>query len=191
MREGNRSQPLKWMPPLARTVRRVRWRIFGVGAMGVAFAASGVGLDCGVQPAPRVIWNASASAPIGFWRVLPGARVGIGDMVVARTPERVRRLAAARRYIPATVPLLKRIVAAGGDEVCALGPYILINGRRVAARQRLDPRGRRLPWWSGCRRLRMDRVLLMMRTADSFDGRYFGPIGRSAIIGKAIPLWLR
>lgn len=27
------------------------------------------------------------------------------------------------------------------------------------------------------------------RSADSFDGRYFGPLPASSVIGRAIPLW--
>jgi hypothetical protein len=26
--------------------------------------------------------------------------------------------------------------------------------------------------------------------ADSFDGRYFGPLPRASIFGRAVPLWL-
>lgn len=41
-------------------------------------------------------------------------------MVLTHTPGNVRRLAAHRRYIPANVPLMKRIAAQGGDDVCAV-----------------------------------------------------------------------
>jgi type IV secretory pathway protease TraF len=30
-----------------------------------------------------------------------------------------------------------------------------------------------------------------MDAPGSFDGRYFGPVPRSSIIGKATPLWVR
>lgn len=68
-----------------------------------------------------LVWNASASAPFGLWRIQPGAPIRVGDMVLTRTPSNVRRLAAERYYLPANVPLLKRVAAAENDIVCAFG----------------------------------------------------------------------
>jgi len=31
----------------------------------------------------------------------------------------------------------------------------------------------------------------MAEVWDSFDGRYFGPVQTSAILGKLVPLWTR
>src|SRR3546814_5747632 len=103
-------------------------------------------LDFAVNPAPRLVWNASASAPPGFWRIDPGARIDRGDMVLVRTPDSVRQLAARRHYLPANVPLLKRVVARDGSKVCALGSAIFIDGRLSATRKEVDRQGRPLPW---------------------------------------------
>src|SRR3546814_13805309 len=100
-------------------------------------------------PAPRLVWNASASAPIGLYAVTPGAPVGPGDMVIARVPDPWRMLAARRHYIPANVPLVKHVAAAAGDEVCALGQEVFINGRLVAERRAVDAGDRPMPSWSG------------------------------------------
>lgn len=186
-----RAPLLEWHPPLARQLRARRRPLIIAGGIGLALLGLAATLDFAVRPAPRIIWNASASAPIGFWRIHPGARGRTGDMVLAWTPESVRQLAASRRYLPANVPLLKRIAARDGDEVCALGYEIFVNGRWIAGRRTADRRGRPLPWWSGCEHLRDGRVFLLMDAPDSFDGRYFGPINETAIIGKAVPLWLR
>ena len=159
--------------------------------MGLALLGAAAVLDFAVRPAPRVIWNASASAPIGLWRVHPGSAIRSGDMVLAYAPAPFRQLAAARRYLPANVPLLKRIAASEGDELCALGPILFVNVRPIAIRHAADRSHRPLPWWTGCERLRAGRLLLLMDVPDSFDGRYFGPIDRAAVIGKATPLWLR
>lgn len=179
---------LQGLPPLAHQRRRP---ILVTGGIGLALIGMAAMLDVSIRPAPRIIWNASASAPIGFWRIDPHTRFRTGDMVLARTPEAVRELAAERRYIPANVPLLKRIVARGGDDVCALGREVFVNGERVATRFAADRRGRPLPWWSGCELLRGGRVFLLMDAPSSFDGRYFGPIDEDAVIGKAVPIWLR
>ncbi|MES2443966.1 MAG: S26 family signal peptidase [Pseudomonadota bacterium] len=143
-------------------------------------------------PAPRLVWNASASAPIGLYWVSPGAAVIKGDTVIAWTPARVRRLAAERRYVPVNVPLVKRVAGVEGDRVCAIGAAISVNGRTVATRKVSDGQGRPMPWWSGCRTLREgEYFLLMPDVADSFDGRYFGVTEEGDIIGRAQLLWAR
>ena len=48
-----------------------------------------------------------------------------------------------------------------------------------------------MPWWTGCRRLQPGQLLLLNRTSASFDSRYFGPVERTAILGKAVLLWQR
>lgn len=182
---------LDWQPPPARAVRRKRRPVIVAGGIGLALLGAAATLDFAIRPAPRLVWNASASAPVGLWRIHPGLAIRTGDMVLATTPATVRRLAAQRHYLPANVPLLKRVAARDGDAVCALGQAIFVNGRRIAARRPADRQGRALPWWSGCEHLRGGRLFLLMDAPDSFDGRYFGPVDESAVIGKATALWLR
>lgn len=144
------------------------------------------------RPAPLVIYNASASAPIGFYYVLPPQPIRRGDLVLAHTPESVRQLAAARHYLPADVPLVKRVAAVAGDTVCAANRAVTIDGQHVAEQLAVDRLGRPLPDWSGCRTLRPGQIFLLMEgVPDSFDGRYFGPIPVRAVIGRLVPLWRR
>jgi len=151
-----------------------------------------LGLTLLFPPAPRLVWNASASAPIGLYSVSPGATIATGDMVIARVPEPWRMLAATRRYIPANVPLVKHVAAAAGDEVCALGNEIFVNGRWLAERRGVDAAHRAMPWWSGCIRLHGQQLfLLMAESPASFDGRYFGVTDGAQVIGKARLLWAR
>jgi conjugative transfer signal peptidase TraF len=141
-------------------------------------------------PAPWLVWNASASAPIGLYRVLPGNAVR-GDLVLVRTPCSIRQLAAERGYLPRDVPLVKRVAAQGGDVVCTAANVIFVNGRVVAERLARDRLGRPLPGWSGCQTLQPDDVFLLMDgVTDSFDGRYFGAVPTAAIIGRLAPLWI-
>jgi conjugative transfer signal peptidase TraF len=156
----------------------------------VGLGASALGLTVAAPPAPRLLWNASASAPIGLYRVRPGMPVRRGDMAIVRLPAAARALAATRHYLPATVPAVKRIAAIAGARVCARGAALLIDGHLAARRFAADARGRPLPWWNGCRTLRGDEVFLLMRESpDSFDGRYFGISRRADIVGKATLLW--
>jgi type IV secretory pathway protease TraF len=112
-------------------------------------------------------------------------------MVIARVPIRYRRLAASRRYLPMNVPLVKRVAAHAGDEVCAFGQDIFVNGRRIARRQMADAKGWRMPTWNGCAVLRGRQLFLLMNNPASFDGRYFGPSEAPDIIGKAQLLWAK
>ena len=143
------------------------------------------------SPPTLLVWNASASAPIGLYRVFPGAPLGRGAMVAAWTPEPVRSLAAARHYLPANVPLIKRVAASAGDRVCAAGESVAIAGRPAVRRLQADPQGRPMPWWTGCRTLAPGEHFLLMDSPLSFDGRYFGPTRERAILGRAEHLWLR
>lgn len=180
---------LAWGDALrAQTMRRARLgrRIAAVGITTLVVLASAA-----LPPTPRFVWNASASAPIGLYWVRPGADLGPGDMVVAQLPQGVRQMAARRRYLPLNVPLVKRVVAVAGDEVCGLGKDIFLNGRRIAERRHADAQGRPMPTWSGCMRLRGRQLFLMMDAPASFDGRYFGVTGGVDVVGKARLLWAR
>lgn len=169
-------------------VRRIwlrRTTLLGIGM-------TALGLTIARPPLPRLVWNASASAPIGLYAVSPGTAPGRGDMVIAWPPAAARQFAAHRRYLPANVPLVKRVVAVAGDTICGVDRTVTVNGRRVALRRAADAAGRPLPAWQGCIRLAPGMVfLLMTETPDSFDGRYFGPTAARDIIGRATPLWLR
>lgn len=167
--------------------RRRRLAIAAViGCIGVPLAASVLW-----EPPVLLVWNASASAPIGLYRLRADSAVERGDMVVAWTPEPARSLAARRHYLPANVPLVKRVAAVAGDRVCAAGSAVLINGRRVAVRQRFDAAGRPMPWWNGCHGLRPGEYFLFMEKSLSFDGRYFGVTRGSDVIGQAELMWAR
>ncbi|SDA36886.1 S26 family signal peptidase [Sphingomonas sp. NFR15] len=169
-----------------------RRRVIGRRAVVTGIGVTLLGLTMAFPPAPRLVWNASASATVGLYAVSPGAPVDSGDIVIARVPERWRKMAAQRRYIPANVPLVKRVAAVAGDEVCALGHEIFVNGEWRAERRAIDASGRPMPGWNGCVRLRGRQLfLLMTRSPASFDGRYFGVTEGGLVVGKARLLWPR
>ena len=173
-------------------IGRARRRRPGACAALSALAIGALGTTIAVPPGPRLVWNASASAPVGLYRVMPNAPLATGDMVVAWLPAEARALAASRRYLPANVPAVKRVAAGPGVRVCALGETVFVGGRPVTRRLATDRIGRRLPWWEGCHVLGSgERFLLMSESAASFDGRYFGVSRASDIVGKASLLWPR
>ena len=139
---------------------------------------------------PRLLFNTTASAPIGFYQVEPGA-FAVGDLVVASPPPSLAKWLAARGYLPVNVPLLKTVVAAGGQHVCGRRQRLYVDGVLVAQVRRRDRLGRDLPTFEDCRWLGRDEVLLVNVAApDSLDGRYFGPLPAQRVIGRARPLWI-
>ena len=153
-------------------------------------AMLGLGFPELAKPLPRIVYNASASAPLGFYRLYADDPINSGDLVLAHLPESATRLAAERHYLPPSVPVVKRVAALRGDLVCADSGIVVINDRVAADTLLIDREGRPLPAWHGCRVLAPGEVFLLMENAPaSFDGRYFGPISSSSVIGKLVPLW--
>lgn len=141
-------------------------------------------------PTPTLlVWNASASAPIGLYRVDPLAAPRLGDRVVVDPPVAVATFLAARRYLPRGVPLIKTVAALPPSRVCRDRLSVSVDGRALALARAKDRRGRDLPVWSGCRTLAPGEVfLLTAEILDSLDGRYFGPSSRASIRGVASPV---
>lgn len=143
------------------------------------------------SPQPRLLWNASASAPIGLYRLHPGDTPIVGDMVAYRPSPALARFMAGRRYLPVGVPLLKHVAARPGATICRRGAAVTIDGRTVAVAKATDSHGRPLPVWRGCHVLRADQLFLLNTAPDSLDGRYFGPVSASGLIGRATPVLTR
>ena len=103
----------------------------------------------------------------------------------------MKNLIVERGYLPSDVPVLKRIAASNGDEICRHDAEISINGAPVATALSKDSEGRSLPVWSGCRVLNDHEILLLNDHPRSLDGRYFGPTDKAFVIGRAQLLWGR
>ena len=138
---------------------------------------------------PRLLWNTSPSVPVGLYRIAAAAPT-TGEFAVIRLPNAQRALAAARRYLGLPALLIKPVAAGLGDLVCRHDATLTINGRATAHARTTDERGRPLPHWSGCTTLTSGQVFVLSATPDSFDGRYFGPIDRSQVLGTARPVWV-
>ena len=140
---------------------------------------------------PWLVWNASASVPIGLYAVDKIVDVRASDLVVVRPPGPLARFLAEGGYLPLGVPLLKHVAALAGQTVCRIGRSVTVDAIEMGDARESDGRGRSLPVWEGCRVIGRDEVFLMnQRSADSLDGRYFGPLPAASIVGRAIPLWV-
>jgi conjugative transfer signal peptidase TraF len=150
-----------------------------------------IGATALFHPAPRLIWNASASVPIGLYAVHPADALRAGELLVVTPPAPLATFLDARRYLPKGVPLLKHIAALPGQTVCRTGDTISIDGITVGADRDRDHLGRSLPVWHGCRVIATGEVFLMnSQSVASLDGRYFGPLPTTTIVGRADPIWI-
>ena len=147
-----------------------------------------VGVSAIAHPRPRLVWNASASVAVGLYRAVSGAPER-GDFILVRIPKSIESLAAGRGYLPAGIPLIKRVAAVARDDVCAFDGAVIVNGEIVARQRKVDRAGRSLPRWNECRELVQGEFFLLGDAPDSFDSRYFGPVTSARAIGRLVPLW--
>jgi conjugative transfer signal peptidase TraF len=153
-------------------------------------ATVGLALTAFIDMPKKLVWNASASIPLGLYTITPIDHLKVGDRVAIDPPEAIASFLAERGYLPRGVRLLKTVAALPGQRVCRIGNKIIVDGIAICEARETDRLGRELPVWQGCRNIGADEIFLMNTSvADSFDGRYFGPIAATAIIGKAHPLW--
>lgn len=155
-----------------------------------ALATTSLGYPA-LAPMPiRLIWNVSASAPIGLYLVDLNGPFEVTDLVAVDAPEPLATFLAARGYLPKGVPLLKRVRAVSGQTVCRSKDLVTVDGIEAGTALEYDRAGRPLPAWRGCLSISSGEIFLMnWEVRDSLDGRYFGPISLERIIGRAIPLW--
>ena len=163
---------------------RLAYAITALAAVAATAGPAVVGMP------PLLLWNASASAPIGLYAVSGSSLPAAGDLEIIEPPAPIARFVAERGYLPSGVPMLKHIGALSGQRVCRVGRLITVDGVALGVALERDHKGRALPAWQGCRIIRADEIFVMNRKVeDSLDGRYFGPFPASSIVGHAVPLW--
>jgi conjugative transfer signal peptidase TraF len=156
-----------------------------------ALAVIGIGAASTVETPTKLIWNATASAPVGFYTVEPADRIEVPELVAVMPPEPLTGFMIERGYVGRGVPLLKRVLGLPGQRICRLRSTITVDGIEMGEALEHDSLGRELPVWQGCRTVREVELFLMnWQVRDSLDGRYFGPIPASSVIGRAVPLWV-
>ncbi|MDH2089974.1 S26 family signal peptidase [Rhizobium pusense] len=159
-------------------------------AITTTAAVSLLGILSFLSFAPKLIWNASASTPIGLYAIEADQSPDVTDLVAVNAPEPLASFLAEGGYLPRGVPLVKRVVALPGQRVCRTGLTITVDAVPMGDALDRDRRGNPLPFWQGCRLVAEGELFLMnWQVRDSLDGRYFGPLPTSAVIGRAIPLY--
>ena len=141
---------------------------------------------------PSFIWNVSESVPLGLYHLQAPKQLTLTELVAIRPPEPLASFLDLNGYLPVGVPMLKRVLALPGQTVCRSGLIIAVDGIEMGQARERDSRGRPLPAWHGCRVIATDELFVMnWQSVDSLDGRYFGPIPASAVIGHALPIWTK
>src|SRR5260370_39350881 len=104
-------------------------RMTGLATLAITcLAVLLVGMTSLLQPVPKLIWNASASVPIGLYSVTPTNIHHVGHLGVVRPPEALAAFLRTRDYLARRVPLLKHIAALRGQVVCRTGRTITVYG---------------------------------------------------------------
>ncbi len=153
-----------------------------------AISIGALGLVTAHEFSPKIVWNASASAPIGLYRIKAGAHARIGDFVLVEPDPAFETFITERGYLPPKIPLIKRVAAFSGDEICRHDRAIFVANIHVADALLTDSSGREMPVWSACVTLKSGEIFLLNAPENSLDGRYFGATRMSSVIGVAIPV---
>lgn len=164
-----------------------------VGVLGVTSLGTAAAYAMGYRV------NTTSSVPIGVYRI-EGVPEGRGQIVAYCPPDTATfRMARDRGFVPGGMacpggyrPLFKPIAAVAGDVVAIGADGISVNGAglpNTRSRAR-DSEGRPLPRvGAGRYRVAPGEVWLVSSYSPrSFDGRYFGAVPASGIIGVARPI---
>jgi conjugative transfer signal peptidase TraF len=161
-----------------------------VTMLATALSSITLGTSAFVDLPKTLIWNASASAPIGLYAVQQVDSLEVADLVAVAAPPLIAEFMANRGYLPMGVPMMKRVLVLPGQTVCRHGFDIIAYGATIGQAREFDKGGHKMPVWQGCRRIGADELFLMnFDVTDSVDGRYFGPLPRRFVIGRAVPVW--
>ena len=156
-------------------------------ALGVACYAAGARVNTTKSIPVGLYWASSAPVEKGAYVMFCPPQVGVfGD-------------AKERGYIGGGFCpggygyLMKKVLAAKADAVTVADDGVRVNGALLplSAPLKTDKAGRPLPrYQTSSYELGNSEVLLMSDVSGtSFDGRYFGPLAASTVIGRAIPLY--
>ncbi|ALJ06930.1 S26 family signal peptidase [Brevundimonas sp. DS20] len=169
------------------SARPFPWRIL----IATQIAVSAIAVTAVAKMPTRLVWNVTASVPTGLYAVRDDVPLRPGVLVAVMPPEPLATWLVSYGYLGHGAPLLKHIEALPGARVCREGERVTVDGRPRAIARRTDRLGRRLPHWSGCRIVGEGELFLLNPDEPaSLDGRYFGPLPRASVIGRATPIWL-
>jgi conjugative transfer signal peptidase TraF len=138
--------------------------------------------------ATRLLLNLTPSCPLGLYWLSSPSPVNRGQLVYFRVPASVRDLVVDRGYLLPRAGLLKPIVALGGDQVCPEANCVTTPAGNLELLAS-DSQGRPLPHLPyPCGPVPRNQLFVASPAYGSFDSRYFGPIPKESVLGRAVPL---
>lgn len=139
----------------------------------------------------RLTINTTTSLPRGLYRLRPERQAVRGDVVDFAVPASVvASIPGSARFL-SRFHLLKRLVAAPGDDVCLDGETVVVDGRLVARLAKVDSLGRALPRaFVFCGAVPDGFGVVATPGSTSLDSRFFGPISLAGLT-VAEPIWTR
>jgi len=152
---------------------------FAIILIGYTFLFPGVSL---------LIWNKTESAPKGLY-LWQSKAVSTGDWAILKGDSVTAKWIATHGYIGEGWPIIKRVVASEGDEICRENLTVAVNGIAIAEALETDFYGTALPSWTGCLSLDETQVFLINDHPHSLDGRYFGVESITDLSGSARLIW--
>lgn len=141
--------------------------------------------------------NVSSSLPIGIYLIENDENTPAkGDLVLSCIPSHYANIAFERGYLTSGIcknkiaPVGKYIAAIEGDRVLTTSEGIYINKKLIpnSKAQTTDINRRKMFTQNINRTLRKNEIFLLNEKENSFDGRYFGIISTTYIVGKLKPL---
>jgi len=139
---------------------------------------------------PRYWLNLSRSEPVGLYirETLPQP-LKRGEMILMKCPPGYEKYLYERKWLPEGWPLFKTVAGLPGDTFCIAEKQLTLNGKQIGPVSAVDSQGRSLPVLRGCRTVRENHILAIATGLEtSFDGRYFGDVPVSLIIGTVHPV---
>jgi len=133
---------------------------------------------------PRVFYNPSPSAAVGWYKLRPDLPIKRDVQVAAYAPKWARVLADERQYLPYDYPLIKTVMAVEGDVICYHETWVSVPKSPDIPLRSQDTLGRDMPAQSGCLVLQSGEYFIASPDVqDGFDSRYFGPIKKGQLLG--------
>lgn len=117
--------------------------------MTTYFCVLGIGIASFLPVPLRLVWNASASVPIGLYGLEPPRGLRVGDLVAVAPSRHLADFMTERGYLGRGVPLMKHVSALPGWTVCRLRTTITVDGvarggRSIATAKGADCRSGRV-----------------------------------------------
>ncbi len=143
----------------------------------------------GLQP-PKYYLNLSRSMPLGVYKFIPfNGDLKVEDLVIFDVPQQARPYVYGRGWLPKGWLLIKKVGALPGEKVTITNDSIKIRDVYVGPVFETDTEGKPLPRLRGSFIIPENHFLpIATYIQNSFDGRYFGPVSKTLIRGKAIPI---